>query len=164
MSRRFGIISDTHGALHDDVPVIFAGVKAILHGGDVMGESILRQLGAIAPVHAIAGNCDIPGEALPARRVVELPFGRAGMAHGHLHSSSKAARHRELLREFEADEVRLIVTGHSHQPHLEFSNDVYILNPGAAARPRFNLQSSVCVIEWDKAADLLKFEFVPLRW
>ncbi|MBI1388603.1 MAG: YfcE family phosphodiesterase [bacterium] len=162
--KRYGIISDTHGAVHARISEIFHGVEAILHGGDVVGGEVLRALETIAPVYAVAGNCDAPGETLPLTRVVALPFGRAGLAHGHRYSQSKETRHREMLRDFERDGVRLIVTGHSHQQHLEFMKNAFIVNPGAASRPRFNLQSSVCVMEWNESTDLLRFDFIPLKW
>ena len=69
-----------------------------------------------------------------------------------------------MLTEFKGDDVRVIVTGHSHHQHLEFCNNIYLVNPGAASRPRFKMQSSVCILEWDEQTDLMRFDFIPLKW
>ena len=81
--RKFGLISDTHGSIHVDVFEHFKGVETILHAGDVVDPTTLHELEAIAPVFAIAGNCDIVSPLLPLKRIVDLPFGKVGMAHGH---------------------------------------------------------------------------------
>lgn len=161
---RYGLISDTHGEIHPALSNIFDGVEAIYHGGDVVGMNVINALNALAPTFAIAGNCDSPSDELPLTRVEDAAFGRIGIAHGHLFSTDKARRHPQLLGEFKADDVRVILTGHSHQQHLEFSSHVFIVNPGAASHPRFKMQSSVCVLEWDQQTNLLRFDFVALKW
>src|SRR6266550_1535258 len=55
-----GLISDTHGLLRPGVHSALDGVELILHAGDVGGDEILHELGAIAPVLAVQGNTD-PG-------------------------------------------------------------------------------------------------------
>ncbi|MDP8244933.1 MAG: metallophosphoesterase family protein [Candidatus Hinthialibacter antarcticus] len=161
--QRFGFISDTHGEVHPALTELFAGVQAIYHGGDVVGAQVLDALNAIAPTFAVAGNCDSLGDGLPLSRVVDAPFGRIGIAHGHLYSADKIQRYRQMLTEFKGDDVRVILTGHSHQQHLEFSNNIFLVNPGSASRPRLKMQSSVCMMEWDPQTDLLRFDFVPLK-
>lgn len=161
---RYGLISDTHGEIHPALSDIFACVEAIYHSGDVVGMNVIGALNAIAPTFAIAGNCDSPSDAMPLARVEQAAFGRTGMAHGHLFSTDKARRHHQLASEFKADDVRVILTGHSHQQHLEFSGNVFIVNPGAASHPRFKMQSSVCVLEWNSQTNLLRLDFVALKW
>lgn len=161
---QYGIISDTHGLFHPDIPKHFEGVEAILHGGDVVDPDILKLLGEIAPTYAVAGNCDYDSPDLPPSRVVALPFGKSGIAHGHLFSTNKEKRSLELIEFFKSEEVRLIVTGHSHAQLLDFQKNVFLCNPGAACKPRFNLQSSLCVLNWDSEQDTLAFDFKPLVW
>ncbi|MEY3702022.1 MAG: hypothetical protein RI891_1314, partial [Gemmatimonadota bacterium] len=59
---RIGLISDTHGLLRPEVHAAFTGVDRILHAGDVCGDEILDELALIAPVQAVFGNCDVPGD------------------------------------------------------------------------------------------------------
>ncbi len=163
--KRYGIISDTHGLFHEEIHQHFSGVDAILHGGDVVSDTVIKRLKIMAPTYAVAGNCDAKTVELPIRRVVELPFGNVGIAHGHLFSGRLEKRIQELLEDFAEDDVRLIVTGHSHSQLLDFRKNTFIINPGAACKPRFNLQSSLCVVSWDEDTNTLAFQFfIPLVW
>ena len=56
-----GLISDTHGQLRAGVHQALEGVELILHAGDVGGDDILDELALIAPVEAVYGNTDTPG-------------------------------------------------------------------------------------------------------
>ena len=53
-----GLISDTHGPLKTGVQELFGGVDRIVHAGDIVGESVLAELGELAPVIAVRGNMD----------------------------------------------------------------------------------------------------------
>ena len=57
-----GLVSDTHGLIRPEMFSALDGVDLILHAGDVGGSSILTELAAIAPVRAVYGNTDSPGE------------------------------------------------------------------------------------------------------
>ncbi len=160
---RYGLISDTHGAVHKDVFTHFDGVKAILHAGDV-GGSVYEELKVIAPVFAVCGNTDYAAPHLPASRAETLEFGVAGIAHGHLQAVNWEDRVRDLYRLFQPNEARLILTGHSHQQYMQLRGGVWLVNPGAASRPRFKQQSGLCVLEWDSDRDLLNFNFRSLDW
>ena len=55
---RIGLISDTHNLLRPEARQALAGVACILHAGDICGQAVLDELGAIAPVTAVRGNND----------------------------------------------------------------------------------------------------------
>ncbi|MGH7488647.1 MAG: metallophosphoesterase family protein, partial [bacterium] len=61
-ARVLGLISDTHGLLRAGVHEALSGVEMILHAGDVGGREILEELRLIAPVKAVFGNTDAPGD------------------------------------------------------------------------------------------------------
>ncbi|MDX2177079.1 MAG: metallophosphoesterase family protein [Candidatus Sumerlaeia bacterium] len=164
MVHRYGLISDTHGALHPEVFPRFEGVEAILHAGDVCSDSIIGELAAIAPVHAVAGNCDQVSAELPLRRTVELPFGLAGIAHGHLHAAKVDERVKQLAEAFKAPRLRLVLTGHSHVALKQPVGGVLVVNPGAACPPRMGTWPSVALLLWDDAADSIEVEFYQLNW
>lgn len=161
---RFGIISDTHGRLHPDVFQRFQKCHSILHAGDVGDPQVLEELKLLSSTYAVAGNVDHTSEQMPQARVVELPFGKVGIAHGHRNSTNQATRARELIEMFAPNEVRLIIHGHSHQQYLEYRSGLWVLNPGAAGRPRFGVMASICILEWTVEQDLLRFDFQPLFW
>src|SRR6185295_5910134 len=74
----------THGLLRPEVHEALAGVEVILHAGDVGGDEILAELASIAPVHAVAGNTDPPGEPdLPLSREYRAGAVIIHVSHGH---------------------------------------------------------------------------------
>lgn len=112
------------------------GVDLILHAGDICTAATLRELEAVAPVTAVAGNCDAPDllRTLPVRRTIEIESSRIGLLHGNgSRTALKTAR--EALSSF--DHVDCVVFGHSHQPHIEEENGVLFLNPGSPTWKRF---------------------------
>jgi hypothetical protein len=133
-----GLISDTHGLLRPEVFPALAGVDLILHAGDVGGASVLAELSVIAPVRAVFGNTDGPGEpGLEARVFVEIENVGIHVSHGHELGSPTPER---LLARYTAD---VIVYGHTHKPLVERSGRRLVVNPGAAGPRRFGLKASV---------------------
>lgn len=132
-----GVISDTHGLVRPEVFDALAGVELILHAGDV-GDAVLEELGAIAPIEAVFGNTDQPGDPR-LRDVIERTIGglRIHVSHGHELGSPTPER---LLAKYDAD---VIVYGHTHQQKVVESNGRLVVNPGAAGARRFKLQPSV---------------------
>jgi putative phosphoesterase len=133
-----GLISDTHGLLRGEVFPALQGVELILHAGDVGGQSILDELSAVAPVRAVFGNTDAPGErGLKARQRLDIEGVSIHVSHGHELGSPTAER---LLARYTED---VIVFGHTHKPLVERSGSRVVVNPGAAGPGRFNLKPSV---------------------
>lgn len=133
-----GLISDTHGQLRAGVHEALAGVSLILHAGDVCGDEVLDELETIAPVVAVAGNCDPPGHPrLPAR--IDRTIGGVAIhvSHGHELGAPTPAR---LLAAYDA---RVIVYGHTHRALVHEAGDRLVVNPGAAGPQRFDLEPSV---------------------
>ncbi len=142
---KLGLISDTHGLLRASVHNAFAGVDMILHAGDVCGDDILPELSLIAPVHAVCGNCDTPGDpSLPLS--FEHTFGtvRLHMSHGHELGRPKAE---QLIRNYPDADV--IVYGHTHRQLIFETAGCMVVNPGAAGARRFDLAPSVAVMTID---------------
>ena len=132
-----GLISDTHGLMRVDALAALAGVELILHAGDVGSHTVLRELQAIAPVHAVYGNTDDPAMGMGATVMLTLEGVKIHMSHGHeLGSPTPGA----LARRYAAD---VIVYGHTHKPLIEQHGATLVVNPGAAGPRRFNLLPSV---------------------
>ena len=132
-----GLISDTHGLLRPEVFAALAGVQLILHAGDV-GEGVLEELSAIAPVEAVLGNTDPPGDPRLADQIERLIGGvRVHVSHGHELGSPTPKR---LAARYDAD---VIVYGHTHRQQLVELDGRLIVNPGAAGPRRFDLRPSV---------------------
>jgi uncharacterized protein len=133
-----GLIADTHGLLRPEVHEALAGVELILHAGDVGGDDVLQELALIAPVLAVYGNTDLPGDPRLEREIVRDVGGvRIHVSHGHEFGSPTPQR---LLERYAAD---VIVYGHTHKQLVVRAGHRLVVNPGAAGPRRFNLQPSV---------------------
>jgi uncharacterized protein len=150
-----GLIADTHGLVRPAVHRALAGVDVILHAGDVGGDDILDELALIAPVHAVAGNTDPPGNPrLPVSIVCTLAGVAVHVSHGHeLGSPAPPA----LLARYAG---RVIVFGHTHRALVHQDGDRWVINPGAAGPRRFDLVPSVARLRLDGGA--IAVEIVPL--
>jgi putative phosphoesterase len=153
---RIGLISDTHGLVRPSVHTALAGVELILHAGDVGGDEILDELALIAPVVAVYGNTDAPGQPRLTESIDRSFAGvRVHVSHGHEVGSPTPAR---LLERYAAD---VIVYGHTHRQLVVRAGDRLVVNPGAAGARRFKLEPSVAILTIaDGRADV---ELIPLE-
>jgi putative phosphoesterase len=115
-----------------------AGVQLILHAGDVGGDEILDELRLIAPVRAVFGNTDPPGDPALSERI-DLALGglRIHVSHGHEVGSPTLAK---LAAKYDAD---VVIYGHTHRQQVAQLGEQLFVNPGAAGARRFNLSPSV---------------------
>ncbi len=141
MSERthvIGLVSDTHGMVRPGLFVALAGVERILHAGDVGADDVLHELEAIAPVSAVFGNTDHPGNP---RLSQELTLAIGGVSihvsHGHELGSPTPAK---LLAAYPQ---QVLIYGHTHRQLITKVKDRLVINPGAAGARRFDLQPSV---------------------
>lgn len=149
--RRIGVISDTHVLLRPQALDALAGSDLILHAGDVGAPEILEALAEIAPVHAVHGNTDhgaLRG-ALPREAVVDLGADDGTLAEDGPRGRVAYVIH--IAEEVELDPAAsgfgLVVTGHTHLPHLEERGGVLHLNPGSAGPRRFDYPVTVARLE-----------------
>ena len=133
-----GLISDTHGLMRAGVHEALAGVRLILHAGDVGGREILDELALIAPVRAVFGNTDPPGDPDLAKELALTVGGISiHVSHGHELGSPTPAK---LAERYAAD---VVVYGHTHRQLVTHVGGRLVINPGAAGPRRFNLRPSV---------------------
>jgi putative phosphoesterase len=134
-----GIVSDTHGLLRPEIFPALQGVELILHAGDVGGHNVLAELRVIAPVRAVYGNTDSPGEpGLEATLHLDVEGRSVHVSHGHELSGGPTTE--KLMARYTAD---IIVFGHTHKPLVERAGTRLVVNPGAAGPRRFKLRPSV---------------------
>ena len=117
-------------------------MELILHAGDVGGDEILDELAIIAPVQAVFGNTDEPGNPrLPAAIDIEVGGLKVHVSHGHELGVPKPEK---LLARYAA---AVIVYGHTHVPLVTTADGRLVVNPGAAGAARFDIKPSVAVLE-----------------
>jgi putative phosphoesterase len=139
MGARIGLISDTHGLVRPEARIALAGVDRILHAGDICDDSVLAELGKIAPVTAVRGNNDRGAwaGALPMRQTLEIDGVRIHIVHDIA----------DLDVDLQAEGIKVVVTGHSHRPLMKMEGPVLFINPGSAGPRRFKLPISLGFLE-----------------
>ncbi|QTN21502.1 metallophosphoesterase family protein [Rhizobacter sp. AJA081-3] len=128
---RVGLVSDTHGLLRPEVAEFLHGSHHIIHAGDICDPEILERLSAIAPVTAVRGNNDRGAwsEKLAESELIQLEGTFLYVVHD--------------LAQIDIDPagagVHVVVSGHSHKPHVERRGTVLYVNPGSPGPRRFKL-------------------------
>ncbi|MBI3771748.1 MAG: metallophosphoesterase family protein [Gammaproteobacteria bacterium] len=149
---KIGIISDTHGLIRPEAKQALAGCAAILHAGDIGEESVLAELEAIAPMHAVRGNIDSGAWArkYPATDLITLEGHHFYLIHD--------------LEELDLDPVAagvdVVISGHSHRPKIELRAGVLYCNPGSAGPRRCSLPIGVAHIYL--AGGKMRAEYIEL--
>lgn len=122
---RIDVLSDTHGRLPVEAWEQCAGADLIVHAGDICDAGVLDELELQAPVIAVLGNNDWPGEYGP--RVQErATFERMGISFAVAH----------IPRQLGTPDTDIGICGHTHVPLIEHRGKLTVLNPGSTTRPR----------------------------
>jgi uncharacterized protein len=148
---KIALIADTHiptslARLPDVLLKGLRGADAILHAGDIVAGSVLKELNAIAPTTAVFGNMDPPELARDlSDRVLDRWDGRTiGLKHGHQphgvqsHYISQPYDSPAMtvffqLMASQLPGAQIIVFGHFHRAVITTWHDILFINPGAVA-------------------------------
>lgn len=151
-----GLIADTHifeggGSRPIPEPVLDLfqrfGVDLIVHAGDIVTQSVLDRLAAVAPTLAVHGNKD-PLDLwrdLPERIVITAGDHRIGVVHGHGGPNA-----RFIARTAFEEPLALVVYGHSHLPRIEEELGVVYINPGSATDRRWSAHFGIGILTIDQ--------------
>lgn len=138
-AARIAIVSDTHmprggRRLPDACVARLRAADVIVHAGDLMQMSVLRDLRALGTVVAVHGNVDddeVRAE-LPAQAVLEASGLRIGIVHDAGPARGRLARMRARFPDAAA-----VIFGHSHIPlHERGESGFQIFNPGSPTERR----------------------------
>jgi putative phosphoesterase len=147
-SLLMGVLSDTHGWLDSAIVELFAGVDHIIHAGDVEEWSVLRELGALAPLTVVRGNCDKAGWAgLPESATATFDGVTLHVRHDLVMIEALDAT---LLAAMRGAGGGVVICGHSHLPAIERKDGVLFLNPGSASRPGDAVHRSVALLRIER--------------
>ena len=122
-----------------------SAAEVILHAGDVCVASVLEELSAYAPLHAVLGNNDGPDvSAWGASETAELDL--AGLRIGMIHDAGpRQGRLARLRRRFPGTD--LVLFGHSHIPLQAVDGNFRIFNPGSPTDKRRQPHRTLGVLE-----------------
>ncbi len=136
---KVGVISDTHGLLRAEALAALAGCERIIHAGDIGNADILDQLKAIAALYVVRGNNDL--DAPWAEKLPDLlRFDLDGWETLLVHDVADVPAALDSA-------IKLVITGHSHKPRIEWRGDRLYLNPGSAGRRRFKLPVTLALLD-----------------
>lgn len=145
---KIGIVSDLHRHVPESLHEALRGCERIICAGDVERESVLWELQTIAPITAVSGNNDWS---------LDLPFSVTTTIGG----VTFFIVHRPEDIGVPADNVDVIVHGHTHIPRDQTIGNVRYLNPGSTSRPRGGSAPS-CMTALIANGKLLEVELVEL--
>jgi putative phosphoesterase len=102
----------------------------ILHLGDHIGDAYeLRRALPGVTLHAVAGNCDAPGET---ERLLTLEGVRVWMTHGHLFGVKGGLD--GLISRARGLNANLALYGHTHIASNRRERGLWLMNPGQLSR------------------------------
>jgi putative phosphoesterase len=151
-----GLVSDTHGMVRPELFDALEGVELILHAGDVGPDAVIIELETIAPVQAVFGNTDRPGNPRHMEALaLEIGGVSIHVSHGHELGSPTPEK---LLAAYPQ---RVLVYGHTHRQLIIEAEGRLVVNPGAAGARRFDLQPSVARLVIENGVPTV--ELIPLQ-
>ncbi len=144
---KLGIISDTHWNTQAQANAgaqrllsgVFADVDAIIHAGDMVCPD-LDMVFAPHDFYAVRGNMDAPSDSVPFKRILNFAGVNIGVVHGW---GAGTEIETNALSEFDAQDIDILIYGHSHYPNCKMEHGLLRFNPGSAAQRRWAPYHSV---------------------
>ena len=134
MSKRIGIISDTHGCWDDKYETYLGDCDEIWHAGDIGTTELADQFEAMRPVfRAVCGNCDGGDLRLMFRETLRWKCEDVEVLMKHI-GGYPGNYDRSIRPQIYAMPPQLFISGHSHILKVKFDKTLNLLhiNPGAA--------------------------------
>jgi putative phosphoesterase len=134
-----GVISDTHipdraSKIPEIIFSIFKDVEMIFHLGDLTSPHVKADLEKIAPTYCVQGNMDrYNGLNLPKNKIIEVEGIKIGLNHGEVYPRGDTQQLKYIALQLD---VKVLITGHTHQAFINEIGDILLLNPGSPTVPR----------------------------
>jgi putative phosphoesterase len=152
-TMRIAVVADTHSHPHAETRKHLTALApdAILHAGDIGELSVLEELEAIAPLHAVRGNIDTRANQLPDVLTLDLVGDGRTLRMLLVHIAVYGPRLRaDVAKIARAENASLVVCGHSHVPFIGRDKGITVFNPGSIGPRRFALPIVFGTIEVTK--------------
>ncbi len=137
--KKILVLSDSHGNMAAIQKVIEAepGTTDIIFLGDGLSDIYaIREQYPHLKIRTVRGNCDY-SQTEPAEAMLEVEGQLIFFCHGDgyqvkftVAGLKYAARQRG---------VDIALFGHTHSPYYEYSDELYVFNPGSVSRPRVGM-------------------------
>lgn len=161
---KIGVVSDTHipvfaKKLPEEVTNRLKECDIIIHAGDIVEMSAIRDLEKITETKAVWGNMDSAEvkNILPEKLVFEAAGKKIGVFHGR-GASFKVLK---SVEEAFSEKLDIVIFGHSHVPFNEMKGGTLYFNPGSVTDNVFSKKRSFGMIEID--GDDVRSEIIELK-
>ena len=137
MTVKIAILGDTHITYFKDLPIQM--LKEIeeadwaIHVGDYINIDVLNGLIELKGEYfkGVFGNAD-PSyiqEKIPSKEIIRILDKKIGITHP-AYGGSSVNTEKIALNEFKDDNVDVIIFGHTHEPKIQYKENLLIINPG----------------------------------
>lgn len=137
--KRIGLLSDTHGFIHERIYTFFENVDEIWHAGDIGNIETADQLAAFKPLKAVYGNID--GQDVRVAHPLHQRFNCESVDVWMTHIGGYPGRYERYVKpEIYSNSPDLFICGHSHILKVIYDKklDFLHMNPGAAGYKGFH--------------------------
>lgn len=137
--KKIGLISDTHGFLHERVFHYFEQCDEVWHAGDIGKMEVAEKLKNFKPLRAVYGNID--GTEIRKAYPLNQRFLCEEVEVWITHIGGYPGRYdKRVFHEISRNPPDLFITGHSHILKVQFDKKHQLLhiNPGAAGKVGFH--------------------------
>ncbi|MCE4564432.1 metallophosphoesterase family protein [Maribellus sp. CM-23] len=137
--RRIGLLSDTHGFIHDRIFTFFEKVDEIWHAGDIGNIQTADRLAAFKPLKAVYGNID--GQDVRIVHPMHQRFKCEQVDVWMTHIGGYPGRYERYVKpDIFTNSPDLFISGHSHILKVIYDQKYNFLhiNPGAAGYKGFH--------------------------
>ena len=136
---KIGLLSDTHGLIHERIFSFFKDVDEIWHAGDFGNLETADQLAAFKPLRGVYGNID--GHEVRTVHPLHQRFMCENVDVWMTHIGGYPGRYERYVKpEIYTNSPNLFISGHSHILKVMFDKKLNFLhiNPGAAGAHGFH--------------------------
>ncbi|RIJ45969.1 metallophosphoesterase [Maribellus luteus] len=137
--RRIGLLSDTHGFIHERIFTFFEKVDEIWHAGDIGNIQTADRLAAFKPLKAVYGNID--GQDVRIVHPMHQRFKCEQVDVWMTHIGGYPGRYERYVKpDIFTNSPDLFISGHSHILKVIYDQKYNFLhiNPGAAGYKGFH--------------------------
>lgn len=137
MTVKIAILGDTHLTHFKDLPkqILEEINKAnwVIHVGDYTFLDVIEGFIKIKGDHfkGVYGNADPTyiREKVPSKEIIEILGKKIGITHPASGGSSLYIEEK-VLNEFKNKNVDILTFGHTHEPKIQYKDNILLINPG----------------------------------
>jgi len=141
---KIGLISDSHGHIHDDLEKYLSSCDEIWHAGDIGSIDTLKKLEKFKKIRAVYGNID---DQLIRREIPEsLIFNINKVKFLITHIAGSIPKYNpKTLSLIKDNKPNILICGHSHILKVvrDTTNDLLFINPGACGKVGFHKKKTI---------------------